>query len=255
MRHVITKVGLTHYAVFHVWLGCSAVVVSFFGEPFYLIIHLPHVVERAVRLDRDALKRSQVDSIQFGGKPELTADIHKPAAVFMGNTVFSVVLDRSGGKVEFQCGTIQRSLKALHGKTLVIFIRRTETDLREVNRFLLIGIHFFFAVERDEIPVRRVCVRRKPVEGPGYLVRTGLFDLFSLFFREREIQNFTGLFRQGYKELGRAVRSNDEFFRSRLFCCRINVPQGTGVTAKYQHKNEKHRQKSGRSFHGIRLLS
>ena len=246
VRHIITKAGLSHHTVFHVWFGCGAVVVSFSGEPLYLIKHLPHGVERGVGFDGDVFQGSQSDSVQFGGKIKLTADIQKPAAAFMGYTNIGTVLDGSGGEIEFQCGTVQRSLKALHGKSLTRFLRITESDRRKVDRFFFVRVHLFFAVEGDEIPVRRVGVRCKPLEGPGHLVRTGFLNRGGLLFGERKDQRFAGLFRQWQKELGCAVHFGGKllpgsFLSGLFFPGRSISPGGTGAAAECQRKHEERR--------------
>ena len=106
----------------------------------------------------------------------------------MWHTIIYAVIDRSSGEIQSQCGTIKLSLKTLHGKSLSGFVRIIETDSREVDRFLFAREHFFFAVQSVEFPVRRVCVRCIPVEGPCHLARTGLLDLSSLFIGESKNQ-------------------------------------------------------------------
>ena len=95
---------------------------------------------------------------------------------------------RSCSEIEFQCGAVQRSLKAFHGKGLLRVVHVVESDGCKVDCFLLVGKHFIFTVERDEIPVRGIGIGFGAVKRPGHLVCTGLPDPGSLFFREREGQ-------------------------------------------------------------------
>ena len=205
VRHVIAQVGLPHHAVFHVGRRGSAVVVAFFGQPAQLIIDLPHGMEGRIGLDGDVFKGSQRDPVQFGGQGELPADVQICTAAFVRHADDAIGRGRGGGEIELQRVSVQRSLKAFHGEGHIAIIDGFICNGREVDRFLLVREHFFFAVERYEFPVGGIGVGRFAVERPGHLVRAGLSDLAGLVFGKREGQGFAFCLRQGQEEPAIAV--------------------------------------------------
>ena len=194
-------------------------------------------MEGRIGLDGDIFKGSQSYTIQFCSKGELTADIHKPAAAFVGHPRVSFACDRSGGEIEFQYGTVQRGLKMFHGKGLSALIQITVSDGCKVNCFFLVRVHFFFAMYRDELPVGGIPIGLGTVKCPGYLVCTGFFYLGSLFFRKRKGQRFACAFCQRQKEFVIAVRLNNRLLFH--FCTGFNAGVGGAATGN-QREYEKY---------------